>query len=83
MEVIKLKVVEYRIPIEIKEDLTFEEKIESQEEIDSYNLTLLSALAIGEEARKVAAFNERQIEYVKTMPGRTFILKRIIINNNQ
>lgn len=81
MDIIKLKVVEYRIPIEREADGSIVEKTELQTESDSFNITIKNPISIGEEAKKVAQFNERQFTYLETMPDRDFLLKRIIINN--
>lgn len=81
MDIIKLKVIEYRIPIEREADGSIKEKVELQTESDSFNITIKNPIAIGEEAKKVAQFNERQLGYLETMPDRDFLLRRIIINN--
>ena len=78
---VKLKVIEYKIEITRDGD-EINEKPETQEEVDNYTLTLNSILALPEEAKNIAGFNERQLGYCKHDKNKDFILKRII-NNQQ
>lgn len=77
---VKLQVKEYKISIERDGDDIIE-KPETQEEVDNYTLHVPSIVALPEEAKKVAGFNERQLTYCKHDKTKDFILKRII--NNQ
>ena len=81
MSDIKLQVTEYRIQIDREGDKIIEQP-ETSEESDKYAIDLQSIHGLPEESRKVAEFNARQITYCEEDPNRSFILKRIINNNN-
>ena len=80
---LRLNVTEYKIQITRDGDEILEMP-ETQEESDNYNLDLKSINELGEKAREIGKFNERQIMYCEKDPNRDFILKRIInkTNNN-
>jgi hypothetical protein len=78
---LELKVTEYKVYVTLDGDEVVENP-ETQVENDQYTINLKSIHDLSEQAKIVAAFNQRQIEYCKKDQHRDFILKRII-NNNQ